>query len=182
VIHTQGTMLDGMVDFDLWSHVFGNGDVRVRLRIVPNTDMPEIPRIGLRLGVPAAFDSLTWLGRGPQENANRTGIRWSALTNAEGRGLMAVALAQPLSVSAWPCTQEALEAARHLNDLPVRDFVTWNHDLVQRGVGGDNSWGAQPLAPYRPPCRPYDYEFLLRLSSVPSGRTGWACFRWNKSE
>lgn len=192
VIHTQGTMLNGMVDFDLWYHVFGNGEVRVRLRIVPNTDLPEIPRIGLRLGVPAAFDTLTWFGRGPQENyqdrwtaadvgrysgrvadlthpyvkpqenANRTGIRWSALLDAEGRGLMAVALAQPLSISAWPYTQEDLEAARHLNELPVREFITWNLDLVQRGVGGNNSWGAQPLAAYRPPCRPYDYEFLLR--------------------
>jgi len=192
VIHTQGTMLSGTVDFDLWYHVFGNGEVRVRLRIVPNTDLPEIPRVGLRLGMPAAFDTLTWFGRGPQENyqdrwtaadvgrysgrvadlthayvkpqenANRTGVRWSALTNAEGRGLMAVALGQLLSVSAWPYTQEDLEAARHLNELPVRDFITWNLDLVQRGVGGDNSWGAQPLAPYRPPCRPYDYEFLLR--------------------
>ena len=75
---------------------------------------------------------------------------------------MAVALAQPLSVSACPYTQEDLEAARHLNDRPVRELATWNLDLVQRSVGGDNSWGAQPLPPYRPPCRPYDYEFLLR--------------------
>jgi beta-galactosidase len=105
----------------------------------------------------------------PQENANRTGIRWSALTGPDGRGLLAVATSHPLGVSAWPWAQEDLEKARHLHELPARDFLTWNLDLVQRGVGGNNSWGAQPLAAYRPACRPYTCEFTLRpLRAGPS--------------
>ena len=36
------------------------------------------------------------------------------------------------------------------------------------GVGGDNSWGAQPLEPYLLPVREYSYSF--RLSPVGPDR------------
>lgn len=188
----SGTMNSGHVDFDVIHQIYGNGDVRVRLRIVPETDVTELPRVGMRLTLPAAFDRVTWFGRGPQENyqdrwtgaavglyssrvgewthpyvrpqenANRTDVRWVTLTDASGRGLMALQGVSPLSVSAWPYTQEDLEQAKHLHELPRRDTITLNLDYRQRGVGGINSWGAKPLPQYQLLPKLYDYHFILR--------------------
>ena len=37
---------------------------------------------------------------------------------------------------------------KHTNDIKERDLVQLNIDLAQRGVGGDDSWGARPLEKY----------------------------------
>ena len=143
--------------------------------------------------MPAAFDTMAWFGRGPhetywdrktgaavgryvskvadllhpyvrpQENANRTDVRWVTLTNAAGVGLRASGL---LSVSAWPYTMADLEAGRHIHDLPRRDTITVNLDHKQMGVGGDNSWGARPHPEYTlPPNKSYSYTFRLQAVS-----------------
>jgi beta-galactosidase len=53
---------------------------------------------------------------------------------------------------------------RHTYDLRPRDLVAVHLDHGQMGVGGDNSWGAQPLERYRLPVREYAHSF--RLSPV----------------
>ena len=85
-------------------------------------DLPELPRFGMRMTLPAAFDTVTWFGRGPHENywdrhtsaaigiytgrvadqihpyvrpqesGYKTDVRWVALTSRDGVGLMAVGL------------------------------------------------------------------------------------------
>ncbi len=144
--------------------VYGSGDVVVEARFTPGGELPELPRFGMQMAVPGALGTMTWLGRGPhenywdrhtgaavgrysgrvedlvhpyvrpQENANRTDVRWVALTDADGSGLLAFGLPL-LSVSAWPYTMEDLEKATHVNELPRRDAITLNLDLRQMGVG-----------------------------------------------
>ena len=97
----------------------------------------------------------------PQENGNKTDVRWMMLTDDDGAGLMAVG--DPLlSVSAWPFSMEDLEKATHIHELPRRDFVTVNLDYKQMGVGGDDSWGARPHPEYTLPAKPYTYRFRLQ--------------------
>lgn len=51
-----------------------------------------------------------------------------------------------MTFSALPYTPHELENARHLEDLPPNDRRTVVRCAAfQRGVGGDNSWGAKPL-------------------------------------
>ncbi len=74
----------------------------------------------------------------PQENGNLTEVRWAELTNSKGEGIRIEDLGGTLlNVSAWPYSQDDLNEANHIHELPKRDFVTFNIDLVQRGVGGD---------------------------------------------
>ena len=41
----------------------------IRDSFVPgNKALPEMPRLGMRMLLPAEYDVMTWLGRGPQEN------------------------------------------------------------------------------------------------------------------
>ncbi|MEN7547990.1 glycoside hydrolase family 2 TIM barrel-domain containing protein [Rapidithrix thailandica] len=112
--------------------VFGSGDVLVENHFTPGSDsLPELPRFGMTMTLPAEFNQLEWLGRGPhesywdrktgaaigkyqgpvneqyhnyvrpQETGNKTDVRWAALTSKEGIGLLAVG--EPLlEVSAYP--------------------------------------------------------------------------------
>jgi beta-galactosidase len=102
----------------------------------------------------------------PQENGNRTAARWVGLTDGHGLGLLLVG-APTLDWSALRHTQEDLDegprkTGRHTYDLVQREFVSVNMDLAQLGVGGDNSWGAQPLEEYQLPYGEYAYSLHLR--------------------
>jgi len=177
--------------------VYGSGDIVLRQRFVPgDTTLPELPRLGLRLTMPAGFDSVMWFGRGPQESywdrktgaavglyraasidlyhpygrpqetGTRSDVRWMAVTNAAGIGLLAVG--QPLlEASALPFLQEDFDEGqekvnRHAADLRRRPLTEVRLDWHQMGVGGDDSWGALPHRQYRLPLRTYEWGLRLR--------------------
>jgi beta-galactosidase len=99
-----------------------------------------------------------------QEMGNKTDVRWVAFTGNNGVGLMAVGM--PLmSMSALHHTIEDLtqesRGSRHPIDLPHRDEVFFNLDIKQRGVGGDDSWGALPHSQYCLAVKSYSYIFRL---------------------
>jgi len=178
--------------------IYGSGDIVVEAGMEPIGRVPELPRFGMQMAVPAKYSTMTYLGRGPhenywdrnsgaaiglysgpveemihvytrpQENGNRTDVRWLTLTDNNGSGLLAVGMPL-LSVSAWPFSMADLEQARHVNELPRRDFVTLNLDYRQMGVGGDDSWGALPHDEYRLPAKPYTYRFRLKPYSSDMG-------------
>lgn len=118
-----------------------------------------LPRIGFRLGLPADTDALTWYGRGPgesypdsreaarmgrfeasldelqtpyvfpQDNGNRSGVRWF-----ETAGLR-VEAEPPVDVSLHPWTAETLSAARHPQDLIPDQHVWLSVDAAVHGLG-----------------------------------------------
>jgi beta-galactosidase len=102
------------------------------------------------------------------ETGNKTDARWIAVTDAKGAGLLAVG--RPLlSANASNYTSEALTAPRDLKvNYPPHSAVQakgtiLNLDLAQRGLGGDDSWGAMPHAPFLLKTdRDYAYSFVLR--------------------
>lgn len=155
-------------------------------------DVPKLPKFGVRMGLPAAGRTIRWYGRGPwenywdrktgaflgvhaadlddywvdyiypQDNGNRTDVRWWEATDADGVGLR-VEGEQSLSIRAWPFTEADLEAATYPRDLPRRDFINVNVDWKVHGVGGDNSWGQRTMEKYTLPGEePYAYAFILR--------------------
>ena len=82
----------------------------------------------------------------PQECGSRTGVYRAAVT---GSGLnIGIGFAgDGMTFSALPYTPHELENARHLYELPRDDNKTVVRCAAfQRGVGGDNSWGAKPHA------------------------------------
>jgi len=93
-------------------------------------------------------------------------VRWAAITNAEGVGLLVVG--DPLlEVSAHHFLPEDFDPGpfkqqRHAADLKRRDLVTLNMDLRQMGVGGDTSWGARPHPQYSLPAGEYAFRFRMR--------------------
>ncbi len=102
----------------------------------------------------------------PQESGYKTDARTIQLTNSLGQGIMIEGL-QPLSFSAMPQLTEdfdegSIKRNRHVTDIQKRPFITLHVDLAQRGVGGDNSWGAQVHSPFRLSKKEYQYGFVIR--------------------
>lgn len=102
----------------------------------------------------------------PQETGNKTDVRWAMLTDNSGTGIRVVGM-QPLNVSALDVLPEDLDpgiSKKQMHNSDVmhhRDRVFLNIDLFQRGVGGDNSWGAQPLEQYRCYDNAMSYSFVI---------------------
>ncbi|MBN2661778.1 MAG: DUF4981 domain-containing protein [Tannerellaceae bacterium] len=103
----------------------------------------------------------------PQESGNKCDVEWASLRDQDGTGIMAGSNV-PLSVSAWNLLQEDLEYVpmdiehRHGGSLEKRDLIWFNIDLMQQGVGGDNTWGAPVHSEYTISPVERSYMFVIR--------------------
>jgi beta-galactosidase len=108
-----------IADYSTIYTILGTGDIIVSNTFEKVSDkLPEIPRMGMQMQLPAEFSNLKWLGRGPhenyadrktsaevglyestvadqyvpyirpQENGYKTDTRWLTLTNDNGTGLL----------------------------------------------------------------------------------------------
>ncbi|MFA9390242.1 MAG: glycoside hydrolase family 2 TIM barrel-domain containing protein [Prolixibacteraceae bacterium] len=168
------------------------GEIKVDYSLTITASLPNIPKVGMQCGIADTYRNIHWYGRGPlenyvdrcfgfdvgiynmaieqflepyvmpQENGNRCDVRWMFLGNDRNEGLMVVADSL-LSMSAWPYTEENINAAKHTNELEEAGFMTLNIDLKQMGVGGNDSWSsvAAPLEKYQIPAKNYSYSFIL---------------------
>ncbi|CAM3522582.1 glycoside hydrolase family 2 TIM barrel-domain containing protein [Shewanella pealeana] len=120
----------------------------------------------------------------PQETGQRTDVRYVAVTNNKGAGLLAQTTmnSEMLQTSLWPFAQADIDfrdgdaegsasglvpvTANHGAEIPIRDFVTWNIDYKQMGVGGDTSWGRPVHAPYRIAPKAMSFSFSLEPISA----------------
>lgn len=101
----------------------------------------------------------------PQESGNHTDVRWATT------GKLHVEMTDtPLNISLLNLRAETIDPGltkkqMHITDAtPHRTLNFLNIDLAQRGLGGDNSWGATPHEPYRLyPGRTYNYSFILSI-------------------
>ncbi|MFI6207821.1 glycoside hydrolase family 2 TIM barrel-domain containing protein [Streptomyces sp. NPDC051041] len=155
--------------------------------------LPYLPEVGTLLFLPGRLEHLHYYGRGPeenhwdrntgtdvgrysgtvsgqwtpyirpQENGNKTDVRWAALTDRDGVGLL-VSGEPLLEVNASHFTPEDLSAgARHDYQLTPREEVVLRLNHRQTGVGGDNSWGAHTHDEYKLFAdRAYTYSYRLR--------------------
>ena len=103
----------------------------------------------------------------PQESGYKTDTRWLTLTDNAGKGLQIEGL-QPICFSATDQKAEDLDPGltkkqQHWVDIKPRKEVYLHIDLKQRGVGGDNSWGALPHQQYRLLGKKYSYSYVMRL-------------------
>jgi beta-galactosidase len=102
----------------------------------------------------------------PQESGNKTDVRWLTLTDSDNYGIK-ITGQQPLSISATDVDQMQIDPGTnkhqmHNNDVRHEPWTIYvNIDLKQRGVGGDNSWGAAPHAQYLLTADNYTYGYTL---------------------
>jgi beta-galactosidase len=167
--------------------------------------LPYLPEVGTLLLLPGRLERLHYYGRGPeenywdrnngtdvglysgtvsgqwtpyirpQENGNKTDVRWLALTDGTGGGLLVTG--EPLiEFNASHVTPEDLSlGARHDYQLDPREEVVLRVNHRQMGVGGDNSWGAHTHDEYKLFAdRDYAYTYRLRPLADPREATAAA--------
>jgi len=180
---------------DYLYRIHGNGEVEIETHVLPLRNPPplaHLPRLGLQMRLPGAFDRMVWYGRGPhesyvdrkesafvglyrgtvqeqfvnyvypQENGNKSDVRWVALTDLRGIGLRAEGMPL-LNVSAHHYSTENLTQALHTYDLVRLDETILNLDHAHCGLGS-NSCGPLPLDAYL--LKPVETRFSLRLRPV----------------
>lgn len=118
----------------------------------------------------------------PQENGYKTDTRWVSLSDGAESGLLVLApglisfgvhhnrledFVPPVKIA---ITSEDGPGAQnndarvnvHVSDVVPGDFVSFDIDLGQMGVGGDDSWGKRTLSKYSFIESTYSYSFILR--------------------
>ena len=109
----------------------------------------------------------------PQESGTHVGMRWMRLTDAAGCGFE-ISAPQAFSASALPFGRRDIDLSvtgggrgrggdqRHSLELREDGLTHVNVDLVQMGLGCENSWGAVPRAQYRLKAEPRTFSFTLK--------------------
>ncbi|WP_299557323.1 glycoside hydrolase family 2 TIM barrel-domain containing protein [Seonamhaeicola sp.] len=174
--------------------IYNSGLIKVNYKVEAAPSLPTMLRVGVSSQVPKMLSNMTYYGRGPwenyndrsqsaevgvysgqvkdfltnyampQEEANRTGVRWLKLTNENQTRGMKISGSQPLSMSVWPWSQDQLEKAKHTYDLPANQDLTVNIDLKQTGVGGNDTWSqnSKALESYQVKPGKYEYQFEIK--------------------
>ncbi len=96
----------------------------------------------------------------PQDHGNRTGVRWAALTDEEGVGLLVVGTPE-LEVSAHHYTAQDMAGLRHPHEVARRAEVILNLDHAQAGLGTE-ACGPGVLPDYELVAQDYTYRIRLR--------------------
>lgn len=163
----------------LHAEVAPTGQFGLALDRVPysEAEFVTLPRIGLRLGLPAGAAVLEWFGLGPgesypdsskaarfglhsasvsdlqtpyvvpQENGLRSDVRRARLAWSDGRSID-IASPDGIGLTVRPWPSEALTSARHPTDLVESDRTWLNLDAAQNGLGSATC-GPDTFTPYR---------------------------------
>jgi beta-galactosidase len=103
----------------------------------------------------------------PQESGTKTDSRWFKLINEKGQGIK-ISTTDSFSFSAMDVSMETLDQEKksdnhHMYDVVRDDFISVHVDMMQMGVGGDDSWGARPYKKYRIPYEAYRFTYWIEL-------------------
>ena len=102
----------------------------------------------------------------PQENGTKSDLRWWKTLNVSGHGIQVVA-AEPFSASALHYTIESLDEGTHKQqghspEVEEADLTNFCFDLIQAGLGCEDSWGRIARPEYQVPYGDYEFTFILK--------------------
>ncbi len=169
----------------------GEGKLHVAGNLTPSVMDADIPCVGMMLLMDKSYDTMHYYGNGPhenyidrnvsaklgiytntvdeqrthylvpQENANKTGVRWAEFVNNSGKGIR-VDADTTLEVSPSYYTPCETEEYDHDYKLPEYEKVCYKLNCRMMGVGGDDSWGSRPLVQYKNQTNwEYNYSFVI---------------------
>lgn len=173
----------------MWT-VFGNGEISVSVAADVRKNIRSLPRFGMRLILPAGFENVTYFGRGPistysdmnnasylgvfdstvtneythyiypQETGNHIDVRFAAVYDKEGRGLLFKGI-PTFNFSSLHYTPEQLDCAHNDSDLiPMAETVI-HIDYKQNGIGS-HSCGPELIKDYEFSEKEFVYSFVIK--------------------
>ncbi len=172
------------------------------LKFNQSIDLPELPKWGLSMELKTDFDDVTWYGRGPnenywdrktgsrfgiyqsdpkslyepyirpQENGNRTDVRWAALRN-DRVGVLISGFPDfdfsALNFREFDFDQPDKKKNKHTSHISPGDYVVVDMDFRQTGVAGDDSWWSRAHPEYT--LYPGDYCYAVRMAPISKKQT-----------
>jgi len=154
--------------------LYGDGKMQVEVLADPADKAEYLAKTGMQFILPGSLSHVEWYGLGPhetypdrqssgrvdvfqktvdelwedyivpQENGNRSQIHWVSISDDQGYGLRFSA-PDPMNFSAYPYNDASIAGAKHTWQLEKQDFITFNFDYRQSGLG---------TASCGPGCRP----------------------------
>ncbi len=178
--------------------VYPDGSIELNADIDSNNHELVLPRLGYSVAVPSEFENYTYYGRGPEENyndrktgqfighytskvgeqytaytrpqsnGNREEVRWVALTDSEGNGMLIIA-PELMSATYIPYSEMELFEANHPYKLVKDDKNVLHLDVGVTGLGGASCGQDGPLDPDRIKATTHRLHLLIRpITSILS--------------
>jgi beta-galactosidase len=171
--------------------VSSSGAILVENSFSTEDKLPPLARVGLQFVLPPTFNNLTWYGNGPyesyedrkesakaglysgtvadqhfpyvmpQENGNKTDVRWMLLSSSDGRGLL-FAGESLLNINVQDYSLEALNESKQTHQLERGENIYLHLDYKQMGLGGDDSWNPRVHPEYLLIEKQYKYAFRMK--------------------
>jgi beta-galactosidase/beta-glucuronidase len=170
-----------------------SGELILEVSLEPREGLPPLPRFGIELRMPVEFNQLSWFGRGPhecyadrkesgklgvhsgsvqeqfvpyikpQENGNKSEVRYAKVTNHEGIGLLFSGL--PLfEFSAHHYETKDMTLTKNVHLLTRVEETIIKIDAAQSGLGNHSCGYAPTLEPYLIEAKPM--KFTVRIQPV----------------
>jgi beta-galactosidase/beta-glucuronidase len=167
----------------------GDGSMQVEVLTDPTGQPEFLAKTGMQFALTGSLSEVIWYGMGPhetypdrqssgridvfrktvdelwedyivpQENGNRSQIRWASITDKEGYGIL-LSCPEPMNFSAYRYSDASIAAAKHTWELERESFITFNIDHRQSGLGTASCGpGCRPA--YLLPAQKTSFRFTL---------------------
>lgn len=169
-----------------------NGEVSVTADYKPTaTDIPLIPKFGMRMRLQKDWTNIEWHGRGPienypdrktsqfigryaatvrnfgydyirpQDNGYRCDTRWFTLSN--GEHTLQIKGAQEFCFNVWDYGEADLNVG-HPYEMKRGNFINVSIDSNVHGVSGKDTWGGRALPQYTiDGNKPHRFSFVISV-------------------
>jgi beta-galactosidase len=167
-----------------------DGSIDVKIDFSLDDSFPPLARVGMQFAMPPSYNHITWYGRGPfesyqdrkvsanvgiysgsvaeqhfafvmpQENGNKTDVRWMRIMDNAETGLKITA-EQMIEANVEDYSQTALNNSKTTHFLIRGDQTYVNIDLKQMGLGGDDSWSPRVHKEYQLKDKQYHLGYHL---------------------
>lgn len=178
-------------DYTLAYTVSMEGDIQIDADYKPTkTDIPLIPKFGMRMRLPKEWENIEWFGRGPienypdrktsqligvyksdvrhfgydyirpQDNGYRCDVRWFTLSDNSHKLKFS---GDGFCFNVWDYGEEDITVG-HPYELKRGNFINVNIDGNVHGVGGKETWGGRTLPEYTiDGNKPQSFSFTISV-------------------
>lgn len=174
----------------VWT-IYPDGAIELKSSITSNEPSFVLARIGYSLQLPESFSQYNYYGRGPINNyadrktaqfielhqstvedqfvpwanpqsmSNNEDVRWTALSNTDGQGVVFIAK-EKMATSALPWSELELTLAKHPYQLPKSSGTHLHLDAAVTGLGGNSCGQGPPLEEDRVKAENHNFGFIIR--------------------
>ncbi|MCW2261395.1 MULTISPECIES: glycoside hydrolase family 2 TIM barrel-domain containing protein [Sphingobacterium] len=174
----------------VWT-VYQDGSLELAANVTSNDETLALARLGYGLQLPEQYSNYTYYGRGPINNyadrktaqnielhtstvkdqfvpwpnpqsmSNNEEVRWTALTDESGSGVVFIAK-DHMSTSALPWSEMEVTLASHPYKLPKSSGTHLHVDAAVTGLGGNSCGQGPPLEQDRVKAKSTSFGFIIR--------------------